>query len=51
MEFISRVSETLTKEAKEAAGIIKGYDFRIWLTPFVASRKTKSDISDKVTLS
>ena len=47
----SKFFETSSKEARQKAGNIEGYDFRTWLTPFITTHKTESDASVKVALS
>ena len=38
-------SGTSTQEAMEAAGDVNGYEYLMWLVPFIAVRKTKSNIT------
>ena len=37
-----------SQEAREATGIIEGFDFWTSLAPFITTRKTKSDVSVKL---
>ena len=37
-----------SQEAREATGIIEGFDFWTSLGPFIITRKTKSDVSVKL---
>ena len=41
----AKKSGTLTQEAMEAAGDVDGYEYLMWLVPFIAVRKTKSNIT------
>ena len=36
---------TITQEAMEAAGDVDGYEYLLWLVPFIAVTKTKSNIT------
>ena len=38
-------SRTSTQKAMEAAGDVDGYEYPMWLVPFIAVRKTKSNIA------
>ena len=40
-----KVSGSSTKDSKNLAGNIDGYDFLSWLVQFISSRRTKSNIS------
>ena len=41
----AKKSGTSTQEAMEAAGDVDGYEYLMWLVPFIAVRKTKSNIT------
>ena len=41
----AKKSGTSTQEAMEAAGDVDGYEYLMWLVPFIAVRKTKSNIN------
>ena len=41
----TKKSGTSTREAMEAAGDVNGYEYLMWLVPFIAVRKTKSNIT------
>ena len=41
----AKKSGTSTQEAIEAAGDVDGYEYLMWLVPFIAVRKTKSNIT------
>ena len=41
----AKKSGTSTQEAFEAAGDVDGYEYLMWLVPFIAVRKTKSNIT------
>ena len=41
----AKKSGTSTQEAMEAAGDVHGYEYLMWLVPFIAARKTKSNIT------
>ena len=41
----SKVSGTSPQEAKEITGNVDGCGFLTWLTPFIAARKTKSNVN------
>ena len=41
----AKKSGTSTQEAMEAAGDVGGYEYLMWLVPFIAVRKTKSNIT------
>ena len=41
----AKKSGTSTQEAMEAAGDVDGYEYLVWLVPFIAVRKTKSNIT------
>ena len=41
----AKKSGTLTQEAMEAAGDVDGYEYLMWLLPFIAARETKSNIN------
>ena len=41
----AKKSGTSTQEAMEAAGDVDRYEYLMWLVPFIAVRKTKSNIT------
>ena len=41
----AKKSGTSTQEAMEAAADVDGYEYLMWLVPFIAFRKTKSNIT------
>ena len=41
----AKKSGTSTQEAMEAAGDVDGYEYLMWLVPFIATRKTKSKMT------
>ena len=41
----AKKSGTSTQEAMEAAADVDGYEYLMWLVPFIAVRKTKSNIT------
>ena len=41
----AKKSGTSTQEAMEAAGDVDGFEYLTWLVPFIAIRKTKSNIT------
>ena len=41
----AKKSGTSTQETMEAAGDVNGYEYLMWLVPFIAVRKTKSNIT------
>ena len=41
----AKKSGTSTQETMEAAGDVNGYEHLMWLVPFIAVRKTKSNIT------
>ena len=41
----AKKSGTSTQEAMEPVGDVDGYEYQMWLVPFIAVRKTKSNIT------